>query len=198
MTTLDLTIRRANVHDAAIAATLINRAGEGLPLHFWGQLAMPGQDPWDVAHARLAGPDGMLETREAWIGLVHGREAGLLLGYRQPARPAPVPDDAPPILRPLLELEAEAPDSFYINVLATKPEMERQGVASRLLEHAEQHAGPAGMSLIVSDANAAARRLYDRHGYSETARRPMVSDGWHASGKDWVLMVRSLDGRTGR
>lgn len=198
MTTLDLTIRRANVHDATIAATLINRAGEGLPLHFWSQLAAPGQDPWEVAHARLADPGGMLETREAWIGLVHGREAGLLLGYRQPSRPAPVPEDTPAILRPLLELEAEAPDSFYINVLATKPEMERRGVASRLLEHAEQHAGPAGMSLIVSDANAPARRLYERHGYTEAARRPVISGDWDAPGKNWVLMVRRFDGRSAR
>lgn len=190
MTTLDLTIRRANAHDATTVATLINRAGEGLPLHFWSQLAEKGQDPWEVAHARLANPGGMLETRDAWIGLLHGRVGGLVLGYLQPAQPAPVPDDTPTILRPLLELEAEAPDSFYINVLATMPGMERQGVASRLLEHAEQNAGPAGMSLILSDTNTPARRLYERHGYTEAARRPMVSGDWQAPGKDWVLMVR--------
>ncbi|SMH57096.1 N-acetyltransferase [Maritimibacter sp. HL-12] len=190
MTTLDLTIRRANAHDAATVAPLINLAGEGLPFHFWSQLAAPGQDPWDVARERLASPDGMLETRDAWIGLLHGQEAGFLLGYLQPAEPATVPEDAPGILRPLIELEAEAPDSFYINVLATRPGMERQGVASRMLEHAGKAAGPAGMSLIVSDANAPARRLYERHGFTDAARRPMVSGGWQAPGKEWVLMVR--------
>jgi len=194
MTTLDLTIRRANAHDAVTVATLINRAGEGLPLHFWRQLAGPGQDPWAVARKRLADPGGMLETRDAWIGLLQGQEAGLLLGYRQPARPAPVPDDAPAILRPLLELEAEAPDSFYINALATTPGMERQGVANRLLEHAGQYAGPAGMSLIVADSNAPARRLYERHGYREAARRPMVSGDWRAPGREWVLMLRGEGG----
>jgi ribosomal protein S18 acetylase RimI-like enzyme len=34
--------------------------------------------------------------------------------------------------------------------------------------------GKMGLSVIVSDANAGARNLYERCGYRETARRPTV------------------------
>ena len=47
-----------------------------------------------------------------------------------------------------------------------------------------------GMSIIVSDANTGARRLYERHGYSERASRTMVKDEWVNDGENWVLLVK--------
>jgi ribosomal protein S18 acetylase RimI-like enzyme len=46
------------------------------------------------------------------------------------------------------------------------------------------------MSLIVSDANRGACRLYVRLGYVEIARRPMVKEQWRNAGDDWVLMTK--------
>ena len=46
--------------------------------------------------------------------------------------------------------------------------------------------------IIVSDANTAARRLYERCGYRETARRPKVKEDWQTTGTEWVLMVKPL------
>ena len=65
-----------------------------------------------------------------------------------------------------------------------------QGVGSRLLGFAERYAGPAGMSLVVTDVNTGARRLYERVGYRVTARRAMVPDIWDFSGDFWILMQK--------
>jgi len=50
--------------------------------------------------------------------------------------------------------------------------------------------GRRGLSLIVSDANAGARRLYERRGYRAVATRPMVKEGWVNEGQNWVLMTK--------
>jgi hypothetical protein len=48
------------------------------------------------------------------------------------------------------------------------------------------------MSVIVSDANTGARRLYERCGYGALAARPMVKDGWVSDGNNWVLLTKQL------
>jgi len=49
------------------------------------------------------------------------------------------------------------------------------------------------MSLIVSDSNTGARRLYERKGYRTVARRPIVSlPGWDSPGTEWMLMVKDV------
>jgi ribosomal protein S18 acetylase RimI-like enzyme len=80
-------------------------------------------------------------------------------------------------------------------VLAVLPTFRNRGLGRRLLERAEETARAErrrGMSLIVADANAGARRLYERAGYREAARRPMVKEGWSGEGREWVLLTRPL------
>jgi hypothetical protein len=48
------------------------------------------------------------------------------------------------------------------------------------------------MSVIVSDANPGARRLYQRCGYREAAARTMVKDDWQNDGRNWVLLTKAL------
>ena len=47
-----------------------------------------------------------------------------------------------------------------------------------------------GLSIIVSDANSGARRLYERAGYQEIATRPMHKGGWENDGENWVLLIK--------
>ena len=51
-------------------------------------------------------------------------------------------------------------------------------------------AGSSGLSIIVSDANAGARRLYGRCGYREIATRLMVKERWQNPGTDCVLLLK--------
>jgi ribosomal protein S18 acetylase RimI-like enzyme len=153
-------------------------------------LGAPGEDPWQVGIRRAASEDAKISYRNTWIADINGRACGCLIAYRQPWKPQTVPDDAPAIMRPLLELECEAPDTGYVYVLSTISEMRGRGIGTSLLEFAERYRGPSGMSLIVSNANAGARRLYERCGYTAAASRPMVKTGWQNPGSAWVLMLK--------
>lgn len=44
--------------------------------------------------------------------------------------------------------------------------------------------------IVVIDEGA--RRLCERTGYREAARRPMVKDCWQSDGTEWVLLVKDL------
>lgn len=121
-----------------------------------------------------------------------GRVAAAVVTY-------PIGDEAepvdtittPPIFVPLLELESLALSTQYVNALATYPELRGRGFGTRLLEEAERIGNGRRTSLIVSDGNADAVRLYERHGYARAAARPIVKDGgWSCPGDNWLLMFK--------
>jgi ribosomal protein S18 acetylase RimI-like enzyme len=189
---LEPPLRLATEDDAAALADLVNFAGEGLPLHLWTGLARDGQDPWEVGRARQADKarDGRIVVLDAGDGAVAS-----LTGYAIGAEPVPIDADFPPLLRPLQELENQALDSWYVNVLACYPQHRGRGIGSRLLAVAEQIArsdGKRRMSVIVASDNAGARRLYERHGYVETDSRACVKDGWATATEGWTLLVKRL------
>ena len=107
----------------------------------------------------------------------------------------PCGDDMPPMFVPLQQLEDLAPNTWYVNVLATYPKHRGKGYGRELLSIAEQLAKESrstGLSLIVSDGNSGARRLYERIGFREVASRPMVKESWQNPGRDWVLLLKDL------
>ena len=101
----------------------------------------------------------------------------------------------PPMFVPLQQLENLAPGSWYVNVLAAFPEFRGQGFGTALLAVAETlaaAAATAGLSIIVSDSNTGARRLYESLGYRQAARRAKVKEGWRNPGTEWVLLTKPL------
>ena len=187
--------RPAKVHEAAVLAELVNYAGEGMPLHLWGQIAEPGQSAWDVGRQRAEREEGSFSYRNATIIEHDGQCAGCLIGYEISDNPGPIPEDMPTMFVPLQELENLAPGTWYINVLAVRPQFRRLGLGTKLLSLADETAealGKPGLSVIVSDANIGARRLYDRCGYSESATRSMVKENWQNEGQNWVLLTKDL------
>ncbi len=114
---------------------------------------------------------------------------------RLPINPGPIPADMPAMFVPLQQLEDLAPGTWYVDLLAVPPEHRGKGLGTKLLTFADETGrklGKRGMSVIVSDGNASARRLYDRCGYRETARREMVKESWTNPGREWVLLTKSL------
>lgn len=189
-------VRPATIADAAALADFVNMAGEGLPLHLWKGMAGPGKDAWEFGRRRAMRESGSFSYRNAILLEERRRVVACLVGYRLPDAPEPI-DYArmPPIFVPLQELENLAPGTWYVNVLACNPEERGKGYGSRLLLEAEERASESGclaLSIIVSDANEGARRLYERHLYRETARRPMVKEDWENPGESWVLLMKSL------
>ena len=99
------------------------------------------------------------------------------------------------MLRPWVELGNLAPSTRYVNSVAADPEHRGRGFGVRLLALAEDIARNqklSAMSIIISSGNEGARRLYERTGYVETARRPIVKDGWDCASDEWVLLVKRL------
>lgn len=184
--------RLATPDDAPQLADLVFFAGEGLPLHVWTGLAAPGQDPWEVGRARQSekAAQGGIVVADFGQGAVAG-----LTGYVIGPEPEQPDDTTPELFRPLIELEALAPDSWYVNVLACYPEHRGRGLGHKLLVIAGRIArseGVSRLSLIVAAQNEGARRLYEREGFVETARRPCTPGDWVTDIREWVLMIRPL------
>ena len=190
-------LRNAVPGDAGALSELINFAGEGLPLHLWRSMAGPGEDPWAVGRSRAQREEGSFSYRNAVVAeTADGRVAACLIGYPLPDTPEDI-DYArtPAMFVPLQELENLACGTWYVNVVAAFPEHRNRGYGTRLLNLAENTAaklGKRGLSLIVADANVAARRLYGRCGYREIATRPIVKNGWQTEADHWVLMIKGL------
>lgn len=193
-------IRKAQVEDAPVLAQLVNAAGEGLPAYFWRKLlegdpelaAEYANDPWALGTDRQRG-----KVAEGQIDVIalEGRAVAALTGYAIAADPEPIPEDVPSLFRPLLELEAEAAPSWYVNVLATLPEHRSKGAGARLLARAAERAREAGLdrlSLIAADQNHGALRLYERTGFVEATRRPMEKEDWRCDSDEWILMLKPL------
>lgn len=195
MDKLEAPFRRGQPDDAPVLAELVNYAGEGMPLHLWTGMAEEGQSGWDVGVARARRETGGFSYRNAIMIEADGAPAGCLIGYAIPEKVEPIPSDFPPLVRPLQELENLAPGTWYVNVLAVRPQHRGQGLGGRLLELAEKigrAANVRGMSVIVADGNMGARRLYERFGYEEVAKRAMVKNGWSVESDNWLLMTNSF------
>jgi ribosomal protein S18 acetylase RimI-like enzyme len=193
----DVSFRAATRADVASLAVLVDIAGEGLPAYMWSTLAAPGQSVLELGRER-AGRDsgGGFSWKNAVVAEVNGEVAGGLVGYRldDPYDLATLAE-IPPVVQPLVKLEAKAPGSWYVNVLATFPEFRGLGIATTLLEIAESNANDAGaraLSVIVAGWNEAAERLYRRAGYEAVATEPAIPFPRCPHEGDWVLMVRSL------
>jgi len=88
-----------------------------------------------------------------------------------------------------------ASDTWYVHALAAYPQHRSRGLGTALLAEADRRAALArkpGLSLIVTDTNTGARRLYERSGYREAARCKMIKEDWRHPGTDWVLLTKRL------
>jgi ribosomal protein S18 acetylase RimI-like enzyme len=175
-------------------AELVNIAGEGLPLYLWSKMTTPGQDPWEVGRARAQRENGGFSYRNTTLLVADRIVVGGIIGYPLPDEPEPIDyDNMPAMFIPLQRLENLACGTWYVNVLATLPDYRNRGYGSRLLALADQRAletGRNGASIIVSDGNSAARRLYERCGYRIVAEQPMVKERWQNPGQNWILLIK--------
>ena len=191
-----LTFRPARKADASALAVLVDIAGEGLPAYLWSTLKAPGQSILEVGRDRAARETGGFSYRNAIVAEVGGEVAACLVGYRldDPYDLGGL-EEIPPLVRPLVLLEAKAPGSWYVNVLATFPEFRRHGIGMALLGIAEQKAREEraqALSVIVAAENEPAARLYAAAGYEVLAAEPIFAFPGCPHGGDWVLMVKPL------
>jgi ribosomal protein S18 acetylase RimI-like enzyme len=190
----DITIRPATPNDACALAELTNFAGEGMPLYLWERWAEDGESAWQFGQRRVRRDEGDFSYRNAIIAEINEKAAACLLGYLIPSQPEAIDyETMPQMCVPLQELENLSSGRWYTDILSVYPQYRGQGIGTVLLAHAEQRMAEAacsGFAIIVSDANLGARRLYERHGYSESSSRQMVKKGWKNPGRNWVLLTK--------
>ena len=124
-------------------------------------------DPWSAAAFR----DLLSESTSLGLGLEqHGALAGFIL------------------------IQTVVGEADILSV-ATRPDLRRTGIASRLLPALLARLGERGVARItldVAEDNPGARRLYESFGFSVDGRRP----GYYTSGRDVpvaaILMSKSL------
>jgi ribosomal protein S18 acetylase RimI-like enzyme len=196
MIDLEPPFRRAKPEDAPALAEFINFAGEGLPLYLWTKMAGSGETPWDVGRMRARREEGGFSYRNAVVMDCDGEVVAGIVGYLLPDLPEAIDcDKMPAMFVPAQELENLAPGTWYLNALATRPQFRGRGYGARLLALAERLAkdqGAKGVSILVSDANSGARRLYRRCGYREFAKRPMVKEDCEIPGENWLLLTKAV------
>jgi ribosomal protein S18 acetylase RimI-like enzyme len=192
------TYRPAAKADASALAVLVDIAGEGLPAQLWSTLKAPGQSILEVGRERAAREEGGFSYRNAIVAEAGGEIAACLVGYRLDD-PYDLGNlaEVPQLVRPLVLLEAKAPGSWYVNVLATFPEFRRQGIGMALLAIAEQKAresGAGALSVIVAGNNERAARLYRRTGFAVAAREPEFPFPDYTHAVEWILLIKRLGG----
>ena len=188
--------RMATPDDAHAMTELINFAGEGMPVYLWTRMIEGDESPWEIGRQRARRETGSFSYLNTVVRQDGDAVVAALIGYPLADVPEPVDyDDIPKMFVPLQQLEDLAAGTWYVNVLASYPECRGKGYGTDLLEIADRlgkDTGRSGMSIIVSDANDGARRLYERCGYTETARREMVKDDWDNRGENWILLEKSF------
>jgi ribosomal protein S18 acetylase RimI-like enzyme len=136
-----------------------------------------------VGLLRFHGPPGLGsgETRDIW--------------RRLRARQSPLRAARSMLLLSLMGADA-APDRLtgYISSLAVDPAWQGRGLGAALLDRLEADSRAAGktrLALHVTDTNAGARRLYERHGFTAQRTEPALFTGrwgYHAL----IYMVKRL------
>ena len=185
-------LRPARKSDAEELAALIDLAGEGLPSWLWSTMD-PGTSPLQTGAARAAREEGGFSYRHAVCLEEDGKLTGMLLGYPLGEGEETDLDGLPAPVRPLVELEALAPGTWYVNAVAVFAEYRGRGLGRLLMEKAAEQAAAAGqprLSLIVAAENTPALTLYQRLGYKTVARRPLVPWPEAPHSGDWLLLVK--------
>ena len=186
-----LNIRKATAQDANFVLEMSEVAGHGFLPHYFKQVLPEGQDLLGFMLSRVENPEGKMSYTKCLIAEVDGACVGMINLDLIAENPEPIDPNLPPMFIPLAELEASVPGALIIEFLTTLPEARGKGVGAALIDSAKDQAGSGGVALVVSDNNTAARGLYEKAGFWESARRPIVTQGWETTGTEWILMKYS-------
>ena len=184
-------IRPAQKSDARRIAEFYRISSDGIADYIWTRLAQPGEDLLEVGRKRYEREGTLFSYQNCKLVELEGSVVGMLVAFPMEVDREYVESD--PVLAPYSALEED--QSYYICGMAVQEEHRGKGIGAMLLEEAERtgrRLGFAKLSLIVFEQNVRARRLYLRHGYVETLRRPVVPHPLiHYTG-DALLMVKSV------
>jgi ribosomal protein S18 acetylase RimI-like enzyme len=166
--------RPAQKSECRIIAELFSIASDGVADCIWTKYAEPGENIFEFGAKHYASEDSVFSYTNCTVADLEGKIIGILVAF--PMHESEDEDsDVDPILAPYMKLEQY--NSYYICAMALFPEYRGKGVGTKFLQIAEQQAVDnklTQLSLIVFEQNEGAKRLYERHGYYEIKREPVV------------------------
>lgn len=166
-------------------------SSDGVADYIWTKLARPGEDILDVGRRRYEREDSPFSYRNCKLVELQEAVVGMLVAF--PMEVDETYQVADPVLVPYSVLEED--QSYYICGMAVAESERGKGIGRTLLVEAEEDCRRCGLhklSLIVFEQNVRAKRLYERFGYAESRRHPVVPHPLiHYTG-DALLMVKSL------
>ena len=184
-------IRPARKSECRRIAELYRISSGGVADYIWTKLAQPGEDILDAGRRRYEREGTPFSYQNCKMVERQGSVVGMLVAF-----PMEVDEEyreTDPVLRPYSVLEEDR--SYYICGMAVDEPHRGRGIGKTLLAEAERACRRIGLqklSLIVFEQNVAAKRLYERSGYVETLRQPVVAHPLiHYTG-DAILMVKTL------
>ncbi len=184
-------VRPARKSDCRRIAELYRISSDGVADYVWTKLAQPGEDILDVGRRRYEREGTPFSYENCKMVELDGEVIGMLVAF--PMEVDEVRQETDPVLVPYSMLEEDR--SYYICGMAVEEGHRGKGVGRALLNEAERTCRQMGfskLSLIVFEQNVGARRLYERVGYVERRRHPVVPHPLiHYTG-DALLMVKEL------
>jgi ribosomal protein S18 acetylase RimI-like enzyme len=189
-------VREARLEDCTDIARLFHISSDGLAEYVWSRMNMPGLSLMEIGERRYAREGVAFSYRNCLVAEHAGRVVGMVHSYPMaPCEPGAAQEACDPVLAPYSELEDYG--SLYISAVALYPEHRGRGIGTRLLEAARERARRLGLprlSLICVEANRGAMALYERLGFRELGRRPIVPHPMlRYSGGDALLLACELD-----
>ncbi len=191
-----VTFRPATPGDCPAIAKLFRMSSDGVADYIWKGLEdeYPGLKGEEIGAERYAREGTEFSYENCLMAEQDGQIIGMLHSFLMDVDDDPLPEDFDPVLRPYAELEED--QSLYISGIAVEEEVRGQGIGRALMIAADRRAEELdcrSISLIVFEQNEGAKRLYDRLGFKETARRAVVPHPLIHHTGDAILMVRPLD-----
>jgi ribosomal protein S18 acetylase RimI-like enzyme len=201
---LNSPFRWAVKEDAPVIAELFSISSDGISDYVWSTLTddYPGLSLPEIGAQRYARENTKFSYQNCIVAEIDGQVAGILLTFPMAVEPvSPQVDEAPSqeddgepdVLSPYSELEV--PGSLYVAGVAFFPDYRGRGLGTRFMAVAEEQAREKGfsvLSMLAFEQNRRAVALYNRLGYREARRRPVVPHPLIHHTGDVILMVKEI------
>lgn len=189
------TFRPAAPEDSRRIAELFRISSDGVVDYVWMTLApeYPGLEPIEIGALRYAREDSNFSYKNCVVAEREGEVIGQLCTYPIEANAEEPDGPIDPVLEPYDRLEI--PGSLYISSLAVLDGFRGMGLGTKMLSIARDQARQRdldALSLIVFEQNTGALRLYQREGFREVDRAPVVPHPLIHHTGDALLMTTEL------
>ena len=190
-----VTFRAAKRDDSRRIAELFSISSDGVVDYVWMTLEpeYPGLEPGEIGAVRYASEEGNFSYTNCVVAEREGEVIGQLCTYPVGTSAEELDEAVDPILEPYGRLEI--PGSLYISSLALFEGFRGLGLGTKLLSIARNQARERDidtLSLLVFEQNSGAVKLYEREGFREVDRAPVVPHPLIRHTGDVILMAADV------